>query len=762
MAALQGLDAVQTRHTGLDYGLRALESHQVSDGTVVYAASGDGIAAYHIADSGQVSVRHVIYYPQGGLDGFEVDLSLIEGADGMRLTIFGGTQGGAISYALNARGYLSDSEVHALQGSGAYGTAVQLSSGRIATPARGTDAFEVYRTSDSGNWQYLARERDTNASYADSIGAMARIDRTSGTEIFLVASQTEYGVSSYRMSGNDPRHVDSIGPNNGPGIMVPTALETVIIDGQAYALVASAPQNGAAGGLSVIAVSTTGQLSVADHVLDTRYTRFGQVQALDAIEIDGHHFVVAGGGDQGLSLFTLLPNGQLVFLDTIATQTGTVLDQITAISLVHAGDTLMIMVATQGAGGLSRVSYDVSRLGDLVEATSVGQALSGTGRNDTLMGGAGDDTLTTGQGDDLLLDGAGSDVMTGGSGADVFVLSADGTQDRITDFNANQDRLDLSSWPFLYDPDALTVEEYADGVRLIWGDERLEVMAASGQTLTGDAVRNAVGQGPTRTIIPEEDDTPQQGLVMVGTAGSDEMHGGDGADDIFGSLGDDLLFGTDGADTLRGGWDNDTIYGEAGRDLIKGGRGEDVLYGGAEVNKLLGQGGADTLHGGSERDVLNGGGGWDVLFGNSGNDRVKGGPRVDLLFGGDGPDMLFGNAGEDRLEGGDDDDLLNGGGDNDRLCGERGDDTMKGGAGADVFVFASNTGEDHVVDFTPGVDIIELTGALTRYQRDAQEVVRLYASQEGADVVFDFHSGNRIVLENTLLTSNLANDLLIV
>lgn len=60
--------------------------------------------------------------------------------------------------------------------------------------------------------------------------------------------------------------------------------------------------------------------------------------------------------------------------------------------------------------------------------------LVGGDGNDSLSGDDGNDTLEGGAGSDTLSGGTGVDTLTGGTGADVFV--ADGTADRITDFDA--------------------------------------------------------------------------------------------------------------------------------------------------------------------------------------------------------------------------------------------------------------------------------------------------------------------------------------
>nr|WP_258406812.1 Ig-like domain-containing protein [Shewanella alkalitolerans] len=76
--------------------------------------------------------------------------------------------------------------------------------------------------------------------------------------------------------------------------------------------------------------------------------------------------------------------------------------------------------------------------------------LFGQGGNDTLDGGTGSDHLIGGSGEDILIGGLGDDTLTGGSGkadseADTFVWQQGDTgTDHITDFDINQDKLDLS------------------------------------------------------------------------------------------------------------------------------------------------------------------------------------------------------------------------------------------------------------------------------------------------------------------------------
>lgn len=67
-------------------------------------------------------------------------------------------------------------------------------------------------------------------------------------------------------------------------------------------------------------------------------------------------------------------------------------------------------------------------------------------RSQIIRGGHGDDHLSGGPGDDIISGGGGNDTLTGGGGTDRFVFgSLDSGTNRITDFDLEQDIIDLSA-----------------------------------------------------------------------------------------------------------------------------------------------------------------------------------------------------------------------------------------------------------------------------------------------------------------------------
>ena len=242
--------------------------------------------------------------------------------------------------------------------------------------------------------------------------------------------------------------------------------------------------------------------------------------------------------------------------------------------------------------------------------------------------------------------------------------------------------------------------------------------------LLGDGDDNVdVDEAPEGDDIPKPDADPQ--VQNEGTSpldmivnGAGELLGGDGDDVMTGSAGRDDLTGGDGDDTLYGMGDDDWLFG----DDAPGAAGDDLLFGGEGDDTLVGNGGSDRLFGGLDDDKLFGGDGDDTLQGGAGHDELMGSAGDDVLFGGEGDDDLTGGLGDDVLSGGKGADFVHGGAGDDTLFGS-GDDWLDGNDGDDLF--SLDPDKDRVTsigDFTDG-DRIEIAvdhpGAVLTITHDA-------------------------------------------
>lgn len=747
-----------TGNSALDTDLRDLDLLNLPGGWVLLAMTGGngGLASYAVGQAGGLRLQDTQRFPARFATPATGEMDIVT-LDGDRVVLFGGDSAGLAGYGVGDSGDLG----RLVQASGPGEVPASLISLQphglpfAYLVEAGTGQVAGYRIAGDGTITPLP---GTGLTLDPS--AVLQAAEIGGTPILLAADRGRQGVASYVI---DPasgalQTADTVGMIDGLGINTPTALQVVDAHGETFVILAAAGSNS----LSVIRLDAGGAMEPTDHILDTRTTRFGGVQALEVITAGDQVLVLAGGADDGLSLFTLLPGGQLLHLQSIAHTGADGLEDITDIAAAQIGGTIRVFTGSE-ADGIGQLSIPLDDLGHVLLAGSAAATrVKGSSQDDQLVAqGAGPDTLTGGAGDDILVSSWAGTVMEGGAGADTFVIRPSGSAHRITDFNPAEDRIDLGSLPMLRALSQLSATPESGGARLTYrGTEvsvqshdgsQLDAPALFGSELTGPDRVLVLAWGPTGTRIAGTDRADQ----LSGSAGGDTLTGGAGPDKLLGGEGDDLLLGGDGNDLLDAGlgddevWagaHGDTILGGAGNDTLGGGPGDDQIWGGFGNDILYASDGADTVGGGSGDDELWAGTGDDVIYasdgddriggglgndeiwsgtgndsgyGSDGTDRLGGGPGDDDLWGGEGDDALYGGNGDDTLGGGDQADDLWGGDGNDRLLGGTGDDTLGGGpgddmligdGGADVFLFAPGSGADRIADFVPGTDVIRLAG----------------------------------------------------
>ncbi|NKD86617.1 calcium-binding protein [Haematospirillum jordaniae] len=351
---------------------------------------------------------------------------------------------------------------------------------------------------------------------------------------------------------------------------------------------------------------------------------------------------------------------------------------------------------------------------DTLDGGTGDDTIKGGDGNDALAGGEGNDTLKRDAGEDTLTGGAGSDILSSGAGADrfVFASAAETVGDVITDFDAGEDRIDLSgAGDFVFSEDgaherALWTVVEGENLRLLGDTDGHEDSAEINMLLHGvtSVGADAFGfQAALRSGVLDSGN--QTGPVTLDLSGAG-----------------DLVFSEDGPRAgalwtvaegenlrLRGDTDGDATTAEVdillsqashlgaadvGATVVARGTTLDATSATAAVTlDLAAFAGTDTAIGGA---------GDDTILGTEGDDTLSGGAGDDTLTGDKGHDVLTGGAGHDELTGGDGEDSLTGGADGDRLT---------GGAGADRFVYttAAETRGDVITDFTVGEDRIDLS-----------------------------------------------------
>ena len=330
--------------------------------------------------------------------------------------------------------------------------------------------YRHFEVRDDLSLAFKKHTADTADNYLGDITAMAQ-GSVDGKTYFFTADGTGDGISSYWMGryGNIKER-DNLGAADGFAIDAPSALDTALVDGQLFVLAGGAGTHT----LSSLKVNTFGGLFEADTQIDSLNTRFGDISAIETVMVDDRAFVLAGGSDDGLSLFELSSDGRLHHLTSIADTVDTTLQNVSTISARAVGDDLSVFAAGADTG-ITEFTVDLGPLGTSVNGNDLDNTLTGTALDDLIVGRDGDDTLMGAAGNDRLIDGAGVDNMTGGLGADVFVFTPDNRMDTVTDFDLAEDVLDLSAFSFLYDTSRLDFTQKGYGVLIQYGGDRFRI-----------------------------------------------------------------------------------------------------------------------------------------------------------------------------------------------------------------------------------------------------------------------------------------------
>lgn len=446
-----------------------------------------------------------------------------------------------------------------------------------------------------------------------------------------------------------------------------------------------------------------------------------------------------------------------------------------ALHLMHQGGAVSIVFTGDEAGsgtiGGATVTFTeiehiaASDNNDFIDASADNSGLR-------LEGLAGNDTITGGGDADLLFGGDGNDSLTGGGGADS--LSGDAGDDRLFG-GAGVDTIEGGAGNDLV--------EAGDGNDLLFGGDG------------HDAIR--FGNG---------DDTAYGG---DGNDSFDDVVGGglNGANLVYGGLGNDTAWAGDGNDTLYGGDGNDRLEGEGGDDLLEGGAGNDLLLGfnDRDTFRINSGDGTDTISGGeggndldtlelsgsgftvtmtgAEQGTYTNGSGTQGTFSqiesyslsgladtfqggssggnlhissNAGNDQVTTGTGNDTIFAGDGDDTVSAGAGNDQVWGGSGNDSLSGGDGDDSLTGGVGNDTLTTGQGADVLELTVAGGADTVTDFDMTLvngktvdqfDVSDLTNASGGPLTWADVIVTDTNGDGTGDAILTFPNGESVVMQ---------------
>ena len=434
------------------------------------------------------------------------------------------------------------------------------------------ERFNSDGTRDATFGQNGAISVDINHAFKD-------IDLTANTDGTFQVSARGFDQATVTRIGNDGSYVDGFGNHGVLTVNIPEdayyngGISTAVqADG---GVVIGAAYNAAGVGDPTYAL----QRFNPDGQPDTHFGDDGVLYLSSAmgfgedsvvtVQADGKIIVMGHG--QGSTLATLARLNADGSFDTGFGSNGTVtFEADTPVALTVQGDGKILAAGTSnGDFSVIRLNADGSvdtRFGSQdgklhVDGYAGEEILQGIDAAEVIHGLAGDDVLQGNGGRDFLQGGAGADIFRFSELNDSFRTATQNNSDRVQDFDASEDRIDLIALGFTgigngHDG-TLAITASADGTRTYLKSYDAD---ASGQRFELALDGNLVGQLDSTNL--------------VFTAPTVE--------------------GTSANDTITGSALSEIIYGLGGNDRINGGAGADVIIGGA---------GADRLNGGDRSDI---------------------------------------------------------------------------------------------------------------------------------------------------------------
>jgi Ca2+-binding RTX toxin-like protein len=382
--------------------------------------------------------------------------------------------------------------------------------------------------------------------------------------------------------------------------------------------------------------------------------------------------------------------------------------------------------------------------------------LSGDEDNDSLFGGIGNDTLVGDNGNDYLAGDNDNDYLYGGEGDDT--LDGEYGNDTLVGgigYDIANYIGQFNTFSTTFNTNGSIQITGGEGTDLLYEIDRITFGNGGFYNVyTGDAAANSLTADPNVWSL------------LYGGEGNDTLIGGNYNDTLSGSNGNDFLNGGSGYDIatyFRPFTDYGAAFTSDGAVQITGSEGTDLLYGveqiqfsnGGFYNVYTGDAAANSLTADANVwSLLYGGEGNDTLIGGNYNDTLNGGNGNDFLNGGSGNDIMSGDRGSDTLVGGSGNDTINGYGST--LTNDSQYDWLTGGQGLDIFVlgetgkvFYDETGDGYAViqdfdprsgDFDVEFDRIQLSGSASQYKLELSNVNGIGTNAQDTQIFFKINN----------------------
>lgn len=538
----------------------------------------------------------------------------------------------------------------------------------------GANQIAVYSLDAGGNLTPVQTVIDTGTLNLSNVLGL-HIANVGGTDYLFAAGYADYGVSVFSIAANGTlTNVFNVSDGGSLELAGATDIISLVVGGVTYLAVSGQVDDG----ISLFSVAPDGSLTNTANVGDDATVFLDRAYRMEVITSGGESYIVATGNfDSGLSVFQVGAGGTLTNVQNLGDGPGVPLANPYDIATAVVGGTSYVFVTAFGDNAVS--VFSVGAGGQL----SLVSSLADTGA----LALSGDIGLTA-------FSSGGSTFLAVGSyneqALQILKVAADGS---------------LTPETAVFD----------DPATYISGPFAVTTVVVGGQTymINIDEVGGGVSVFSVSGLVPPDtakDDNfaVDENAGFVGNVRSDNGHGADSpalaVTAVNGqavAVGQQITLASGALLTLNANGSFRYLTNHAFDNLAGAASGATNTSGVDTFTYTVANGDTATvtinINGiDGQNDVLQGSVLADNLFGGIGNDTLNGLSGNDTLNGGDGNDILNGGQGNDTLIGGDGADRLDGGSGADAMTGGLGNDTYVVDDAGDVVVEAANGGTDTV------------------------------------------------------------------
>jgi hypothetical protein len=333
MSVLQFGDVFGSDDDPLLSGLTAFQRIDLGDDTYVATAGRNGLSVFRIGADRSFTLVDQMPFTTAFLPGRPPTLAAATFDGVPHLAVAGQMPGGTMLLAIAEDGMVSAADTPA-----GWPASIALVATSDTGPSVLTyDAFSGLLRLHGPDGAPLAT---TAGGQIGTLRALSTVP-VDGTN-FAVGIEGGTTIVVLRLSPDTPPVVTArLGADDGIGLAAGAHIATTVVAGETFVVAGGSGSSS----LTILRLGADGGLIFADHVIDSLASRFQTLGALAVATAGGRTYVVAGGADDGVSIFVLLPGGRLFHLDAFADTLAATLRNVTALTAFPLDGDLVILAA---------------------------------------------------------------------------------------------------------------------------------------------------------------------------------------------------------------------------------------------------------------------------------------------------------------------------------------------------------------------------------------------------------------------------------